>query len=46
VNYVDLFGEYLRGQNLPERQHRYVLEKGSAVIQQVMAGKGEEDEPR
>jgi hypothetical protein len=46
VNYVDLFGEYLRGQNLPERQHRYVLEKGSAVIQQVMDGKGEEDEPR
>ena len=45
VNYVDLFGEYLRGQNLPERQHRYVLEKGSAVIQQVMAGEGEEDAP-
>jgi DNA repair protein SbcD/Mre11 len=46
VNYVDLFGEYLEGQHLPERQHRYVREKGSAVIRQVMAGEGEEDAPR
>jgi UDP-2,3-diacylglucosamine pyrophosphatase LpxH len=46
VNYVDLFGEYLQGQHLPERQHRYVLEKGSVVIRQVMAGEGEEDAPR
>jgi DNA repair exonuclease SbcCD nuclease subunit len=46
VNYVDLFGEYLQGQQLPERQHRYVREKGSAVIRQVMAGEGEEDAPR
>jgi exonuclease SbcD len=46
VNYVDLFGEYLQGQHLPERQHRYVLEKGSMVIRQVIAGEGEEDAPR
>jgi len=46
VNYVDLFGEYLGDQHLPERQHRYVLEKGSAVIRQVMAGGGEEDAAR
>ncbi|MDD1654716.1 MAG: metallophosphoesterase [Methanomicrobiales archaeon] len=46
VNYVDLFGEYLQGQQLPERQHRYVREKGSAVIRQVMAGEGEGNVPR
>jgi DNA repair exonuclease SbcCD nuclease subunit len=46
VNYVDLFGEYLQGQQLPGRQHRYVQEKGSAVIRQVMAEEGEEDAPR
>ena len=46
VNYVDLFGEYLQAQQLSERQHRYVLERGSAVIRQVMAGEGEEDASR
>jgi DNA repair exonuclease SbcCD nuclease subunit len=38
VNYVDLFGDYLKTRNLDERKHRFVLEKGSAVIREVMAG--------
>ena len=47
VNYVDLFGEYLKGQSLGEREHRFILEKGSAVIRIVMDGEaGEEDATR
>jgi DNA repair exonuclease SbcCD nuclease subunit len=38
VDYADLFGEYLKGQGLGERKHRYVLEKGREVIRRVMAG--------
>ncbi|MDD1664194.1 MAG: metallophosphoesterase [Methanomicrobiales archaeon] len=44
VNYVDLFRGYLKNQNLAEKQHRFILEKGSAVIRRVMVGgAGEED---
>ncbi|MDD1660960.1 MAG: metallophosphoesterase, partial [Methanomicrobiales archaeon] len=44
VNYVDLFGGYLKDQNLGEAEHRFILERGSAVIRGVMADEaGEED---
>jgi exonuclease SbcD len=45
VNYVDLFGGYLKDQNLGEKEHRFIFENGSAVIRKVMAGEeaGEED---
>jgi hypothetical protein len=44
VNYVDLFGGYLKDQNLGEKEHRVIFERGSAVIRKVMAGEaGEED---
>ncbi|MDD1664028.1 MAG: metallophosphoesterase [Methanomicrobiales archaeon] len=47
VNYVDLFGEYLKNQNLAEREHRFILEKGSVVIRRLMEGEaGEEDATR
>ena len=38
VDYGELFGEYLKGQNLDEGKHRYVLAKGREVIRRVMAG--------
>ncbi|MGA2933683.1 MAG: exonuclease SbcCD subunit D [Methanomicrobiales archaeon] len=44
VDYVELFGGYLKDQNLGEKEHRFIFERGSAVIQSVMAGEaGEED---
>ena len=44
VNYVDLFRDYLKNQNLEEKQYGFVLEKGSAVIREVMTGDaGDED---
>jgi DNA repair exonuclease SbcCD nuclease subunit len=44
VNYVDLFGEYLKGQGLESRRHEFVLGKGSDVIREIMAGEaGETD---
>ena len=43
VNYVDLFGAYLKEQNLGDRKHRFILEKGSAVILQILAGEAGED---
>lgn len=47
VNYVDLFGGYLKDQNLGEKEHRFILERGSAVIREVMAETaGEEDAAR
>ena len=47
VNYVDLFDGYLKDQNLGEIEHRFILERGSAVIRKVMAGDaGEEDATR
>jgi predicted phosphodiesterase len=44
VDYVELFGGYLKDQNLGEKEHRFVLERGSAVIRRVMAGEAGEDD--
>ncbi|HUK92603.1 MAG TPA: exonuclease SbcCD subunit D [Methanomicrobiales archaeon] len=43
VNYEELFDGYLKDQHLGEREHRFVLERGSAVIRMVMADEGGED---
>jgi DNA repair protein SbcD/Mre11 len=44
VNYVELFGVYLKDQNLGEKEHRFIFERGSAVIQSVLADKaGDKD---
>jgi exonuclease SbcD len=44
VDYVHLFGEYLKEQHLGERRHEFVLGKGSGVIRKVMAGGAGEDD--
>jgi predicted phosphodiesterase len=38
VDYVRLFGEYLKSRGLEGRRHGFVLGKGSEVIRRVMAG--------
>jgi DNA repair exonuclease SbcCD nuclease subunit len=38
VNYAELFGEYLKGQDLGKREGDFVLGKGGEVIRRVMAG--------
>jgi exonuclease SbcD len=44
VNYIDLFGDYLKSQNLGEKEHRFIFERGSAVIRKVMAGEAGADD--
>ncbi len=44
VDYVDLFAGYLKDQNLGEKEHHFILERGSAVIRGVMAGEGGDED--
>jgi len=44
VDYVELFGGYLKNQNLGEKEQLFIFDRGSAVIRKVMAGEAGEDD--